>query len=502
MEIRIEMEYPRAFTVVLAALSTLIVGCGSFVSRGLLPEVVARRPPGVQLGSEVVVFQTPPVLNTCLIDMNGAAHLFLVGKDKELSHVEVHGDEVVCDEVLGVIETVDSWTAIDAVEHPPGKLRVLIGNTLYVRYSAGLEWQQVKGNRCTRFLPAGDDLLCAFVINGEEVGSPKRWDPFVGLFFIIPVFWLSHNFSDKLVLALEGPDGWVVRAVLDPDTPLDAHRDFVVDVDSEENANFLYFSSTGEGILLVGGSPYSVGVVSHWPKPGLQYARAPLRDILGKSPKPQNGEPSEVEAEKHWVPISGANPSAMPFLKRDMFEELFQVDKAKEMYPKMKPLSRHFVLNKVTGQAQGLVSPYGMTLTDGVRKVPFYPRYGSGWIEITLEDGMWSQDIHFVAADDFPAAGYNWSWDENMTIKGDGKGNCHALIMSSNKRHDRCMTYLFKGADGWYAPVTLGKGKRYHEERSLAVSESGTVFAAWVNDEGRFIGRWIRPLGSHFHQEK
>lgn len=221
---------PVIVVTVALVLSALLAGCASAVSRGLLPEVVARRPPNIQLGKELILLQEPTRQSTILISKDGLVHVFAIDDGRQLNHIEILGDEVITHELLDAIERKSSQD-IDAVEHPHGQLRVLAGEKQYVRPSPDLGWQEIMGNRCSRFVSVGDVIFCAFAANGEEVRAPQRTDVTVGFFILIPIAWWSHKYASKLVLAQETGDGWLIRAVLDADTQLDADRDFMMETD-------------------------------------------------------------------------------------------------------------------------------------------------------------------------------------------------------------------------------------------------------------------------------
>jgi len=225
----------------LIMIATLVAGCASLVSKGKLPEVVARHPPDIQLGEELILLEKPPIMSSSLIDKEGTAHVFVVDEERQLNHIEILGDKIITREFLGIIETKQA-KFLDTVEHPPGKLRVLAGDKQYFQVAPNLEWQEIKGNRCARFVPVGDDLFCAFVIKGEEISAPERTDYTFGLFLVVPFVYWSHEHASKLVLAQESQNGWIVRAVVDPDTPMDANSDFMVGTDSLGNINFLSFT--------------------------------------------------------------------------------------------------------------------------------------------------------------------------------------------------------------------------------------------------------------------
>jgi hypothetical protein len=69
---------------------------------------------------------------------------------------------------------------------------------------------------------SGDDLLCAFIAKGRDIGAPMRRDWTVGWFILLSVVFWSNNFTDKLVLAQDSPDGWMIGTVFDPKTKLSA----------------------------------------------------------------------------------------------------------------------------------------------------------------------------------------------------------------------------------------------------------------------------------------
>jgi hypothetical protein len=58
------------------------------------------------------------------------------------------------------------------------------------------------------------------------------------------------------------------------------------------------------------------------------------------------------------------------------------------------------------------------------------------------------------------------------------------------------MNYFVRDGENWSGPLVLGRStwqNELEEDRTLAIGDSGIAFAAWVNEEDKFIGRWIRP---------
>jgi|GEM_PF-3257502 len=465
----------------------LVTGCASLVEKGLLPEVVVRQPPEVQVGQELILFEKPPILSTSIIDRNGAAHVFAVDENKHLNHLEILGDKIITQELLGIIETKQG-EFIDTIEHPPGKLRVLAGNKQYFRVAPNREWQEIPGNRCARFVPVGDNLFGAFVIKGEEIGAPERTDYTFGCFFLVPIVYWSHEQASKLVLAQETHDGWIVRAVVDPDTPMDANGDFMVETDSLGNIHFLYFNSRGGGTFFVFAYGYSGGAGGSTPEPELRYAQVTCDQFLAHFTHAQNQVSSNNSPPGQWMAIKGSPLTHKPFINKDFNSMHANIN--------LRPLSKHFSVNKKTGEVNGLMWASKCTLDDGERKLPFIGSENLV-VEVNIRDRQWSPHFNIVAAKDFPTSDSTWSFLANLLIKADGNDADHLLLQSVKpgtwKGHS-FINYLVKSADDWSAPLTLGSSQYLNGKLSLAVNDSGVAFAAWVNKEHKFIGRWIKPV--------
>lgn len=468
----------------LIMIATLVAGCASLVSKGKLPEVVARHPPDIQLGEELILLEKPPIMSSSLIDKEGTAHVFVVDEERQLNHIEILGDKIITREFLGIIETKQA-KFLDTVEHPPGKLRVLAGDKQYFQVAPNLEWQEIKGNRCARFVPVGDDLFCAFVIKGEEISAPERTDYTFGLFLVVPFVYWSHEHASKLVLAQESQNGWIVRAVVDPDTPMDANSDFMVGTDSLGNINFLYFTSKGGGTFVFFAYGYSGGAWGSAPEPKLRYAQLTFDQLLDHSTDVQNQASSNNSTPMQWMTIKGVTLTHKPFIKKD--------SNYNYAYIVLRPLSRNFSINKATGEVNGLMYAHVCTLDDGERQLPLIGPDKS-WVEVSIRDGQWSPRFNIVTAEDFPTSNYSWSQFEKL-IKTDSKGNKHVLLQGIEPgfwKARKYMNYLEKDDVNWSAPLTLGSSNLWSYVSSLAVDDSGVAFAAWVNEGGKFIGRWIK----------
>jgi len=446
-------------------------------ARGLLPDVQARRPANVQLGRELKLADTAPSQSTSFIGADGRVHVFLVDRQKQLRHIELFHDELVVQEVVGTLETA-APSALDAVEQSAGKLRVLAGDKQFVRSSGPSPWREINRNRCARFFAVGENLLCAFVIKGEEIGAPARKDWTVGWFILVPLAWWSNTQAAKLVVAQLSDERWLIRAVLDADGPLDANRHFMADTDNEGNIYFLYFASRGGGMfaLAIGAAPGAVGGGFQGPAPELKYARVGLDRLI--APASALSEPEPISATRtSWESIPATNLTPR--------EALSQLDKRS-------------ALNKATGEVSGLLwGKLTVKTTAGIHRFEFSSGAGEccSWTEARVHDGSWVSGDEVVATADLPDMGYEWSRDDAALLKSDARGNLYALLEYGRPGFwtaSYFMAYLARTASGWSAPITLGSSSG-RDTRTLAVSDSGISFAAWVDEEGNFVGRSIRP---------
>lgn len=465
-----------------------IVGVGCFppiVSKDLFPDVAKRHPPEVQLGPELVLFEKPPILSTSLIDMTGVAHVFLVDKERRLHHIEIICDKITKREALGVIENKKAKT-LDAIEHPPGKIRVLSGDKQFFRSAPNAEWLEIKGNRCARFLLVGDELFCAFITKGEEIHVPERTDYTYGWFLLVPIIYWSHKHAAKLVLAQESPDGWSIRAVVDPDSKMDTDDDFVIGTDSLQNIHFLYFTSKGgrafvflcAGISCMGGASD--------PKIELRYAQLTFDQLLAHSADAKNQTSSKVANPLQWVANKGK-----PLGNISCIGEYSQTGELNISPSNIRPLNRSFSVDKLSGDMNGLLSASGQISINGNRKVYLTPD-DRPMVEVSIHGELWSSNCDIVAGNDLPVTNYRW---QTSLIKIDPRGNKHVLLESSEigfwSNHYK-IYYLVKENANWSAPLFLGPSKT-SSDSSIAIGNTGAVFASWVNKKNKLVGRWIRP---------
>ena len=128
-----------------------------------------------------------------------------------------------------------------------------------------------------------------------------------------------------------------------------------------------------------------------------------------------------------------------------------------------------------------------VTLIDGDRELPFWD-HDYSWVEVSLRNGVWAPHFNIVEAKGFPAT--KTDWGSPLLLRSDSNCNHHVLITS--RWDPSYMNYIVKDDEDWSAPLILGNVHKKGGHISLAVSDTGVVFAAWVNEKGKFVGRWIK----------
>jgi hypothetical protein len=449
-----------------------------------------RQPPSVNVGSQIVLLDKRPKLVTSLFASGGRVHVFVIDKENLLHHVAIAGDQILVREILGPINT-DAVEQLDAVEQPIGKIRVLAGDKQYVQDASDSQWRKIEGNRCGCFLPAGDHLYCAFVTKGDEIGAPHRTDTTAGIFFVLPIVYWSKVQVSKLVVAEESSIGWNIRAVLDPETSLDADRDFLAGIDKQGTLRFLYSTSRGGGVFVVAAGPGGVGGSYVSPASELRYAQV-SQDFL--QPRPiDNQETTSGKSSSSWEAITGISLSGTPsFMSVEQSKQRDQI-----IREALRPLNGHFEVNKTSGEIYGLMTVRSATLKKGEREFKFSKGFDQACVEVGIGHGGWDRNFSVVTAADLPDAGRQWY---HLAIRSDLKGGLHALMRGYvfspwrlAASHDAAVYYLMKHGTDWSAPLPLGTSNLGLGGAGLAVNEDGFVFATWVSKDGTVVGRLITP---------
>lgn len=461
-------------------------GCATQAARGHLSEVVARRQPSVRLGPIVTLSDRVPRSAASVVTADGRLHVVAVDREGWVGYLEIRDEGVVIEERLGRLaaSAFEPAPVLDVVEHPAGALRVLAGDRGFRRPAGGSTWEEIPDNRCARFLPTADRLLCAFVVDGTEVSAPQRTDVSGGLLLVVPVVWWTHETADKLVVAEETDAGWELRWVVDPDTTLDAETDFLAGMDLDGTIHLIFAEGRGGGYFIAAGGPGGAGALAGGPASHLRHAVAATGERNGAPPI--RGSVTEAP-DRQWQPV-GARPllSVLP----DALGGLTAVGDLG-----LRPVDRHFALDRRTGTVSMTVSVPSHVLT-GDHPSALAPQDDSAWTVFRLCGDAWCGEPELVVADELPDPSFRWHADEPLLVV-DETGRSHLLLVATDPGfwvNSSRTVYLERGPTGdWSAPLELGASVAgsVSSVRLLAVEAGGSVFAAWPDDAGRFVGRWL-----------
>jgi hypothetical protein len=466
----------RRWFASLAVLVLCLSGCGSLASRRLFPEINARHTPPTALSEIIELLPGLVETSAIVIRADGTAAVVTVDSDHQLHYMAVANHGVIARETLGTVWN-GSRPRLEIIEHR-GQLRVLAGDKQFTRGASQATWKETLGNRCAKFLALDDALFCAMVIKGEEIKSPQRKDWTVGWFILFPVVFWSNTSAAKLVIAQELPEGWLVRAVIDGESPLDADLDFLAATDQSGQLQLLYSASRGGGLFAIGAglAPGAFAAGYSGFASELRYAQFSLRELM---PNAIDASPSNsLDGATRWLTRSSLRLENAPFASpRDPLH----------------PLNRRFSVSPASGVVHGLLWAREMTVP--FNSLPLFFGGEGGWVEVQLRDGGWNPRVDVVAVEDLPDATFAWAMEDRFAvIANNADGTTHALLESCSIGlwDSTCrLTYFVRISGQWSAPLILGSSKFGYDGRAIAVGDRGCAFATWVTADAKYVGRWI-----------
>jgi hypothetical protein len=455
--------------IALLALAVPLSACGTVpLPPEYQAELDARQASDVRVGELMRLLDQPPVRVGGLVSQDGRVHVFAVDASKALQHIELEGQTIVKRERVGTLDEEPRPIAFHGIEWPPGTLRVAAGESQFVREAASAAWSEVKGNRCMRFLTVGGRLFCAFVINGEEVASPKRTDLYGGLIIVVPFAIPIEKQSRKLVIADGVAGQWIVRAVVDADDPLDA-RGFTVGADREGNVHVLYGVGRGGGMYLL--FPAGGGGIWEEPRIQLRYARVGSEALLSPTEGTQQASAGPFALVKG---LEVRDPPWRSMVTRGWWGGSFAVSPA-------------------SGTIEGLYASSELRLGGK------YYTHGL-LLGVELRNGLWAERVSVVVNEDWPEEGLDYGSRLRMRplVQFDASGALHALIPHciSHSTLQPCipaLSYVVKRGGAWSRPVMFRTGafpSPQEYARLMIVGEAG-VYVVWAEKEVGLLGRWI-----------
>jgi hypothetical protein len=171
-------------------------------------------------------------------------------------------------------------------------------------------------------------------------------------------------------------------------------------------------------------------------------------------------------------------------------------------HPGYWPLVNHFTIDWNTGLIKSImrIDYLDFTLTNGSRELK--ASFSDDVIvEASIEDESWTKDFDVIAATDYPDSSFNVGFVgfENALIKTDSRGDSHILA-------PRCVNHFFgqecslhyyvKAFGQWMPPISLGSCPyQQYNPITITVSSNGKTFASWLNQDNKFVGRWVNLPG-------
>ncbi|MFC4524390.1 hypothetical protein [Cupriavidus pinatubonensis] len=422
----------------LFALCAILCGCSSL------------RPPEISQSGAVSPFQPGPEFeiiggfahgNAAVTDAVGRIHVIaMLTRPAGLHHLVIGPQGVESRELIST--TVAGFSSVMAAFDHAGRLHVVNGTHHFV-LDAGW-WQGPKeGSACADLVLVAEDLVCAFEIQGEKVGTAGRWDWFgIPSMFTPPIPFPWYVRSRKGVIARETPSGASTWTVIERDERLDIEW-MVLSADNHGMTHVLYSQSRDRFGLMHVKVGYARIAAPNIPiYPANSEALLPAHSVASISGQVVNVRPTGGEGD-------GVALAADP----------------------------------ETGDALGLVR--GLN-GDG----------NAAWFYFLARDGRPGPPQPFLARGSSAWSG-NYIYS-NPRLAPAGGGRYHAIITSSNFSSLYYTTFF---DETWSTPVKLGSDA-YPGRNSIATDHQGNALAIWMGPDKKLVGRWIllAPPDTQFSQ--
>ena len=238
----------HTYCSVLLIASLMLSGCSKTIPVLPIEGITTQTTPYIHAGPLHVLLEEPTGSDRvkALVDNTGLAHIFISSKQINEVHQVVLGPDGVIEREL-IKSAVDTTLNLDAAFDRSGRLHVLIGNEHMIKQEGSwvaverTPWEEA--GLTIRWLPSfvvgAQDLTWAFLIGGEEVGTPRRWDwfGFAGGHPPLGLIWPWHTQADKLMIVPEMAPTYTTWLVLEPESSLDT--------------DFWAFGADGQGVIHV-----------------------------------------------------------------------------------------------------------------------------------------------------------------------------------------------------------------------------------------------------------
>lgn len=449
----------RTYCLFLCILPLTIFGCQSI---SVLPteDVTTQAIPYIHAGPLHVLLKMPTGLDKVkvLVDNTGLAHIFISSiRINEVHHVVLGPDGVIERELIK--SSVDTLN-LDAAFDRSGRLHVLIGNEHMIKQEGSwvaverAPWKEL-GLTIKRpgFVAGARDLTWAFLIGGQEVGTPGRWDWFgiAGGYPPLGLIWPWHTQADKLMIVPEMAPTYTTWMVLEPESILDTDL-WAFGADGQGAIHVAYEQSRPNVMVQYGEVSHAKFVIEPdrtAPPTASSDVTAPLRErrqlqaIPGGRAIGYNNKPTFI-----YPPVSIAidpdSGTTLVVRRSGGFEEFFQLREA---------------------------GPRGFL----------------------VRDEEWSAAIPMAVSNVM-----------KTSVAPSGNDRFHAVVVGERTNFwtdgDNPIYYLNLTSNVWSPPVTLGLANNSHwifkgfvDSVEVASNGSRRAVVVWPTKEG-IVGRWIEVL--------
>ena len=449
----------RTYCLFLCILPLTIFGCQSI---SVLPteDVTTQAIPYIHAGPLHVLLKMPTGLDKVkvLVDNTGLAHIFISSiRINEVHHVVLGPDGVIERELIK--SSVDTLN-LDAAFDRSGRLHVLIGNEHMIKQEGSwvaverAPWKEL-GLTIKRpgFVAGARDLTWAFLIGGQEVGTPGRWDWFgiAGGYPPLGLIWPWHTQADKLMIVPEMAPTYTTWMVLEPESILDTDL-WAFGADGQGAIHVAYEQSRPNVVVQYGEVSHAKFVIEPdrtAPPTASSDVTAPLRErrqlqaIPGGRAIGYNNKPTFI-----YPPVSIAidpdSGTTLVVRRSGGFEEFFQLREA---------------------------GPRGFL----------------------VRDEEWSAAIPMAVSNVM-----------KTSVAPSGNDRFHAVVVGERTNFwtdgDNPIYYLNLTSNVWSPPVTLGLANNSHwifkgfvDSVEVASNGSRRAVVVWPTKEG-IVGRWIEVL--------
>lgn len=225
--------------LVLLGILVLLAACTGKMSRNDIGFVPVSN---IYSGEEILLLDTATEKVAAYMSAHGKVHVIAIAASGEAHHFIVSEQGVVRREKIGAgNQSYGYYTDLAIAEDREERMHASLKGDHLIFYNG--EWQLAGISPCQLLTRAGDSLVCAHVVKGEQLKAPAQWGilgPGAGI-----AWWIPYRLQpSKLVIASADGRGWLYDSAIDPSsqlhTKLETPDDVILTGDRVGNVYLLY----------------------------------------------------------------------------------------------------------------------------------------------------------------------------------------------------------------------------------------------------------------------